>query len=652
MSIRRTLITLFLALGAALCLAVAVQLRSSLGDYREAVDLARSNLAREHISRAALALYQERTETYLGLLGATGAPVHARESRRQSEAVLDEAARALARLRDRDALAALATLRDRVAALRGRAEAAESGPAGAAVAGIFDGYTAVVSDLRSLRLVLLGREAGADPQTSGAFRLRTHVGVLLDDLAVTRALIGGLLLSDSSGSRPSALDRAWRSANRSELAVELLESHALAVDQRLQGRINTLTSFYRTAYHPTETQVLSRLADGSSTASIDSRWNEGARQVATTAANLQETLFAISRDRLDLLRRDALRIMILWGGLLLAGVAAVAAGWRVVVHQVVAPLERLRGAMLALAEGNLAAPLPETARRDEIGVMADTLRVFKANAIRRARLQDERLALHERLQETYRLLRRDLESAAAVQAALLPAPARIGGVRFQGRLRPSNFISGDTYDVLRQPNGPVHFFVIDVAGHGAAAALVSVASHYTLTQAILRRRAGEGLAETVAGLNRDWPDHLPYFTMILGELDPEAGQGALVQSGHPPPLLLRRGGAVEPLGEGGLPIGVLPGASFDEVRFTFRPGDRLLIYSDGLSEAEDREGHPFSEERLLELVRAGAGLGPEALLGSITEALRGWRASDDLDDDMTLLMLEAIQDEHDRGDAR
>ncbi|HVG47347.1 MAG TPA: PP2C family protein-serine/threonine phosphatase, partial [Rubellimicrobium sp.] len=252
----------------------------------------------------------------------------------------------------------------------------------------------------------------------------------------------------------------------------------------------------------------------------------------------------------------------------------------------------------------------------------------------------------------YQQLRVDLESAAAVQFALLPSPTRIGGVRFQGRLRPSNFISGDTYDVLRQPNGTVHFFVIDVAGHGAAAALVSVASHYTLTQAILRRQAGESLAETVAGLNSNWPDHLPYFTMILGELRPETGEGILVQSGHPPPLLLRRAGGVEPIGAGGLPIGVIPGASFDEVRFRFTPGDRLLIYSDGLTEAEDGAGQPFTEERLLELVRSQGQARSEALLDGITETLQQWRASDTLDDDMTLLILEATDDEDDRGTAQ
>jgi serine phosphatase RsbU (regulator of sigma subunit) len=297
--------------------------------------------------------------------------------------------------------------------------------------------------------------------------------------------------------------------------------------------------------------------------------------------------------------------------------------------------------MLALADGQLDAPLPEHSRRDEIGEMADTLRVFKANAIRRERLQAERLSLLEKLQGAYRQLEADLKAASAVQLALLPAPARIGGVTFSGQLRPSHFISGDSYDVLRQPNGSVHFFLADVAGHGAAAALVSVAARYTMTEAILRRSAGQSLAETVAGLNENWPEHLTYFTMVLGELRPEAGQGVLIQAGHPPPLLLRRSGVVEPLGTGGLPIGVIAKASFEEIAFTFELGDRLLVYSDGLTEAENDAGEPFSEERLADLLQAHALATTAELLSLIPLTVQTWRGMAEPEDDMTLLILEA-----------
>jgi serine phosphatase RsbU (regulator of sigma subunit) len=130
--------------------------------------------------------------------------------------------------------------------------------------------------------------------------------------------------------------------------------------------------------------------------------------------------------------------------------------------------------------------------------------------------------------------------------------------------------------------------------------------------------------------------------MILGELRPEDGQGTLVQAGHPPPLLLRGTGGVEFLGEGGLPVGVLRQATYEEVRFDFAPGDRLLVYSDGLTEAEDASGQPFTEERLAELVREHSGLGTEELLARVTDAVQDWGQADTLEDDMTVLVLEAV----------
>jgi serine phosphatase RsbU (regulator of sigma subunit) len=299
--------------------------------------------------------------------------------------------------------------------------------------------------------------------------------------------------------------------------------------------------------------------------------------------------------------------------------------------------------MLSLAQGDLGTPLPEMSRQDELAAMADTLRVFRANAVRRARLQEERLALHERLKAAYGQLREDLDSAAAVQESLIPPPGRVGGVRFTGRLRPSHGISGDTFDVMRPPNGAVHFFLIDVAGHGAAAALVSVASHYTVAQALGRRLAGETLGETVAALNRDWPERMPYFTMVVGELRPEAGEGVLVQAGHPSPLLLRRTDGVEALGSGGLPIGVIPGAEWEEVRFPFGPGDRLLVFSDGLSEAEGPQGEPFGEDRVREALLARRGAASEDLMAALLGRVRDWRGVEELEDDMTLLVLEAVE---------
>ncbi|UXN72778.1 serine/threonine-protein phosphatase [Devosia sp. A8/3-2] len=145
-------------------------------------------------------------------------------------------------------------------------------------------------------------------------------------------------------------------------------------------------------------------------------------------------------------------------------------------------------------------------------------------------------------------------------------------------------------------------FQIDVAGHGAAAALVSVAGQHTLSQAILTRQQGVLLEDIVAEINRQWPPELPYFTTILGEIDPVRPFARIVQAGHPSPLLIRADRSVHFLGESGFPIGVLQQVSYDSIEFDFDAGDRLLIYSDGVIETENPVGEFYSEDRLRALV--------------------------------------------------
>jgi serine phosphatase RsbU (regulator of sigma subunit) len=129
--------------------------------------------------------------------------------------------------------------------------------------------------------------------------------------------------------------------------------------------------------------------------------------------------------------------------------------------------------------------------------------------------------------------------------------------------------------------------------------------------------------------------------MVLGEIDLAARRGVLVQAGHPSPFLVARAGSVRTIGQGGLPIGIVRQASFEEVAFDFSPGDRLLVYSDGLTEAENIEQQGFDQERLQALLEDHAGQSTADLLSTIDQALRNWRGSGTLEDDVTVLILEA-----------
>lgn len=255
-------------------------------------------------------------------------------------------------------------------------------------------------------------------------------------------------------------------------------------------------------------------------------------------------------------------------------------------------------------------------------------------------LLDERQRLHQMTIESHGVLKRDLEAAALIQAALLPRTRTYGSIACSGLFLPSSVVAGDTYNVLARPDGRIAFFQLDVAGHGAPAALVSVAAHNALSQAALTHPGDETLDQVVRDIHRQWPENLPYFTMIFGELDPATGAGSFVQAGHPLPLRIGRDGTVAQLGGGGFPIGLVPASEHDTVPFTLAPGDRLLMYSDGLVDAENPAGEAFSVERLSALLQSLRDAVAPALLSAIEQALRVWCDGPTLRDDVSVLLIE------------
>jgi serine phosphatase RsbU (regulator of sigma subunit) len=129
--------------------------------------------------------------------------------------------------------------------------------------------------------------------------------------------------------------------------------------------------------------------------------------------------------------------------------------------------------------------------------------------------------------------------------------------------------------------------------------------------------------------------------MLLGLVDSSSGRGSLIQAGHPSPLLLRRAERrAELLGDGGLPVGLIPGASWELVRFSLAPGDRLVLYSDGISEASRPGEGSFSEERLAAYFVEHTDRPLEQIIERLPEHLRGWRQKAAPDDDLSLLVLE------------
>jgi sigma-B regulation protein RsbU (phosphoserine phosphatase) len=276
----------------------------------------------------------------------------------------------------------------------------------------------------------------------------------------------------------------------------------------------------------------------------------------------------------------------------------------------------------------------------------------------------------EREAETNRAIRRDLALAARMQRESLPT----GGTPFPELdigtyFRAAAGVAGDGYDFFRLDDRHLGFFLIDVTGHGVASAMLSFTVSRFLspdTGAIaLRGAAVDGLASderdpgqkpvktgeivpphrVVAALNRrflDKDDGGHYFTMVYGVLNVDSGLGSLCQAGHPHPLIVGQGGRLRYLGSGGFPVGMLAEATYESVDFRLGEGERLIIYSDGITDCRGTDGSHLGSQRLTNLL---AEIHPHPLAYGIDRLgghLDQWQGDATVEDDMSLLAIERL----------
>jgi sigma-B regulation protein RsbU (phosphoserine phosphatase) len=273
-------------------------------------------------------------------------------------------------------------------------------------------------------------------------------------------------------------------------------------------------------------------------------------------------------------------------------------------------------------------------------------------AIDRARQLESSLAqrnseleqANEELALGNRRMRRELEAAARVQEALLPATLpRLAGVESAWHYRPCAELAGDLLGLVGLDDRRVCLYVLDVVDHGVKAALLAVMINRVLSQLLLAQGPGTSPIDIAERLNREFPWNertQQFFTLMLGVLDREAGEFHFVSAGHPGPLLLSPGCAPRFLRVPGPPIGLGDG-DYQLQRLPLSKGDRLYLYSDGLPDVFG-PGGTFGEARCAQVLAETAGLPLAEGLNRLARAVEAWSAPKAPHDDISVAAVELV----------
>jgi sigma-B regulation protein RsbU (phosphoserine phosphatase) len=241
-------------------------------------------------------------------------------------------------------------------------------------------------------------------------------------------------------------------------------------------------------------------------------------------------------------------------------------------------------------------------------------------------------------------LKGELEVAREIQLAMLPSGTyTVGNVEICGVTRPANTVGGDFYDVLTLRDGRIIVTIGDVAGKGSPAALLMA-----LLLAVMRTLVDEELdpPSLVERLNVQICRHSPssrFITLFYAVFNPSTGSLTYVNAGQNPPLIRRRNGRYERLGGTGVALGMFDHSVFGAVETMLDEGETLVLYSDGITEAEDPSGQPFEESGLELVVERYANAGPGDICAQAVKAVEAHAKDSRFTDDLTILVLKRGQ---------
>ena len=241
-------------------------------------------------------------------------------------------------------------------------------------------------------------------------------------------------------------------------------------------------------------------------------------------------------------------------------------------------------------------------------------------------------------------LQNELDVASKIQQAILPASFPEGeGFDVYGNMAPARNVGGDFFDVINLENGRLGLAVADVSDKGVPAALFMMSSRTLLKGAAIGMGDPSGVLSEVNDLLNEDNETFMFVTLLYAVFDPESGLLTYANGGHSNPLVVHTDGSNEEVPTtGGIALGVMPNLEYREASVTLAPGDTLILYTDGVSEAMNSEGEEFGVDRLMRIFNerapASAKEANEVILQAVVEFADGYPQSDDV----TCLVLRRV----------
>jgi serine phosphatase RsbU (regulator of sigma subunit) len=263
--------------------------------------------------------------------------------------------------------------------------------------------------------------------------------------------------------------------------------------------------------------------------------------------------------------------------------------------------------------------------------LLQTLAIEASTVLENARLLEEERA-KQKIEE-------ELDVARRIQQSLQPrSMPEEGWLRVRGSSEATHEVGGDYFDVVKAAPDRWSLVVADVAGKGVSSALVAS----FLQGAFLGGTLGQSIPEVLVRINdfmSERAEHGKYATVFFASID-EGGKLTYSNAGHCAPLLVRKAGAMQSLHTTAMPVGLMPGAPFGDETLQLEPGDRLVLYTDGVTEAQNEAAEFFGRPRLREVIEKSRGLSYAELHEALMEAIREFTGGAEQSDDITLVVAE------------